>query len=100
MGPEKAPTAPSEALRLPHVAETDSRDLRIPPLGPDLDTMAGDRIERPQVHDVMAGLEIDPVDLVRDGEPSQPVAEPLRALVKSDDRQIGADGQKSELRPA
>src|SRR6185437_13076888 len=91
---EKAPAAAAEVPGPPHVAETDRYNLGVAPGGAGIDAVAGDRVERPQIHNVVPRLEIDPADLAGDRQPAQAVAEPLRLLVEPDDRKIGADGQQ------
>src|SRR6185437_10939441 len=53
VGPEEAPAAPAEAVRPPQVAETDGDHGGIAARRTRIDAMAGDGVERPDVHDVV-----------------------------------------------
>src|SRR5689334_8369348 len=83
---------------LDDVAEPNRHDPGVTPVGAYVDTMAGDRVEGIEIHHVLAGLAVDPVDRGLDRQPPQVVAEIPRCRVETHDRQIAADRQQRDPR--
>ena len=79
-------------LRLDDFAEPDWYDGGVPPAGADVEAVAGNRIERIEIHHILARLAVDPVDRRLDRQQAKVIAEILRHRMKTDDREIAADG--------
>src|SRR5258708_19316448 len=80
-------------FRLDDVPEPDRHDSRVAPSRADIDAVAGDRVERMEVHHILARLAVDPVDRRLDRKPAQMVAEMLCSGMEPDNRQVAADRQ-------
>src|SRR5690349_2672810 len=94
MHAEELPAEQVVVAGVDDLAEPDRDDLWIAPglaeLDADLDAMACQRIELEEVHHVLAGLAVDPLDRRLDSELTQMIAKMLRRRVKADDRIVAA----------
>ncbi len=96
MHPEELQAEQVVVFGIDDLAEPDRYDGRVVPKAPDVDAVACDRIELEEIHHVLAGLAVDPVDRRFDRELAQMIAEILRRLVESDDRIIAAERQQHD----
>src|SRR6185437_16379699 len=72
----------------------DVYDVRIAPPRFEHDVVTGDRVEWDETQDIVARLDIDPVEIGRRCQLPQPVAEPFGFGIEADDRQTGAQGKQ------
>src|SRR5258708_10943784 len=96
MHPEELPAEQIVVLGIDHLAKPDRNDGRIAAERAGVDAVAFDRIELEEIHYVLAGLAVDPVDRRLDCELVQMIAGILRGLVESDDRMIAAERQQHD----
>src|SRR6185295_15272708 len=98
MDPEEFPAETVVMLRPDDFPEPDRNDGGIAPGGADIDAVAGDRIERIEIHDILARLAVDPVNRGLDCQLAQMIAEITGGGVKTDDREVAPDGQQHDAR--
>ena len=80
------------------LTESDRHNRRIPPRRPDVDAMAADRVERVEIHHILARLAVDPVDRRLDRQQAKVIAEVLGHSMKPHDREIASDRKQDNPR--